>query len=188
MLTPTSKRLCRGEVGQIGKSVMDETILAMRFAANLEKRREALNRRKQRPDANGAENAAAPGAFPPPPSPPAAMLSQAVVVDDTPLNHLLDHLSAVENAAAVSGRFNPDDLVATVEEASMRQVILSRLEPLCNVETVAGEIRWVLKQKARETILSRIRNQGDLRRLLAADLPPTDAFGERLREILRNGA
>src|SRR5215475_3423646 len=107
MLTPTSKRLCRGEVGQIGKSVMDETILAMRFAANLEKRRQALNRRKQRPDAEDEQNAAEPEAFSLTAQQPPAMQPRSVVVDDSPVDHLSDHLSAVENAAAVSGRFNP---------------------------------------------------------------------------------
>src|SRR5262249_6495174 len=152
---------------------MDETSLAMRFGANLGKRLRALKTKDQE-DASALEFEA-PSA---PRAPAPAMPSPRAVAEDPSLS--------VESLAAVPGRLRPDDLFTKELEELVRQAILSWLGPFCIVETLGTEVQWVLRQGARKTTLSRLNDQGRLQSLLEQELPPTDSFGERLRELLRN--
>lgn len=92
-----------------------------------------------------------------------------------------------EERAAVSGRFNPADVVAFVEDTGLREQILSRLAPACTVETIDGTVRWLLTQLCRKDTLKDLARSGRLTSVLNQPLPATDTFGTMLRAVLNEG-
>src|SRR5262245_10459641 len=146
----------------------DETDIAMQFAASLEKRMRVLKTKEQE-----HEDTVAPPLLQrlPPPLDLEETVSPELTVEDD--------YSTIESVAAVSGWFHPDDLFDKATGEQARQLILSRLAPLSMVDTSGDQVRWCLKQNAREKVLSRLKDQSRLQETLEQKLPPTDTFGER---------
>jgi hypothetical protein len=100
----------------------------------------------------------------------------------------LDRLAAsIEEAAAVSGRFDPNALVSAIDP-STRVSVLSRLASSSVVEIQGGKTQWLLQADRRTDVLKRLVSEQRLEAKLAEPLPETDRFGEKLRELLRTGA
>ena len=93
-----------------------------------------------------------------------------------------------EATAAVSGRFDPTTCFQTDDDQELRQAVLNRAVTQHNVETVDGEVRWILNPDLRRTMLTRLSKDGKLHPLLAGELPDTDAYGVALRQLLEQGA
>ncbi|WP_020604218.1 ATP-binding protein [Spirosoma spitsbergense] len=96
-------------------------------------------------------------------------------------------IQQAEERAAVSGRFDPADVVTFVEDTALRQQILSRLAPTCTIETIDGKVQWLLTQLCRKETLKGMAGSGRLASVLNQSLPVTDTFGMMLRAVLREG-
>jgi hypothetical protein len=100
----------------------------------------------------------------------------------------VDRLAAsIEEAAALSGRFDPIALVSAVDP-STRVSVLSRLASSSVVEVQGAKTQWLLQADRRTDVLKRLVTEQRLETKLAEPLPETDRFGEKLRELLRTGA
>ncbi|MBO0720272.1 MAG: ATP-binding protein [Blastocatellia bacterium] len=168
--------------------MIDETDIAIQFAANMEKRLRSLKmqERKEGDDLplSTAEPAPSQVWLPDKTAPPYRGNALRGAFTE-PLPDVEDLYSSVEGLAAVSGWFHPDELFG--DESGEGQLILSRLSHFCMVDTSGDQVRWRLNQNAREKVLSRLNEQGRLQSTLEQSLPPTDTFGECLREVLRHG-
>ena len=92
-----------------------------------------------------------------------------------------------EERAAVSGRFDPADLVTFIEQDTIRQQTLSQLAASCTIETVDGKVQWLLTQNCRKDTLKSLVRSERLTTVLSQPLPITDAFGTMLRAVLTEG-
>lgn len=101
-------------------------------------------------------------------------------------------LERAEALAAVSGRFQPDNLLGLIPgltgDQAAQQSVLSRLKEFCIVETAGDKLWWLMLPARRTSILSRLNKSGALKPMLASPLPATDALGEMLRALLTKGA
>ena len=97
-------------------------------------------------------------------------------------------LSSTQEVAAVSGRVDPNRLIGKDLIDEVRQAVLSRLASQCTIETHQGAVHWLLSKSVRTTALRRLIDNNRLNSLLDGQLPPTDAFGNVLRLLLREGA
>ena len=117
--------------------------------------------------------------------------SSDVAPPDVALPEIAPSLDALiqqaEEGAAVSGRFAPADVVTFVEDTALRQQILSRLAPTCTIETIDGNVQWLLTQLCRKDTLKGLARSGRLTSILDQSLPVTDTFGRMLRAVLREG-
>ena len=95
---------------------------------------------------------------------------------------------ASEEIAAVSGRFEPASILDGELSEATRQGVLSRLAAACVVESHEERVKWLLVKERREAALARLVESDRLQETLARPLPVTDAFGDMLRELLRDGA
>jgi hypothetical protein len=93
----------------------------------------------------------------------------------------------VEAVAAMTGRFDPDDLFGATEPEILKRRVLSSLAQGCDVEGTETGLRWLLLKDRRTLVLRRLASHPGLPHALARELPATDLFGEALREILRHG-
>src|SRR5262245_56050435 len=151
--------------------MIDETDIAMQFAASMEKRQRSLKMKDREREAADAKDNLPINLPPALDYVPDLTRPGELVPPDTTVE---DPYSAVDTLAAVSGWFHPDDLFAEETDEQLRQLILSRLSPFCMVDTSGDQVRWCLKQNAREKILTRLRDQGSLEATLKRQLPPTD--------------
>lgn len=97
-------------------------------------------------------------------------------------------VARAEELAAVSGRVDPIDLHPAELDEAARSELLRRLAPSFEVSVEGRTTLWTLAACRRTEVLGRLIRSGDLDRLLAGALPPTDLFGELLRRLLREGA
>lgn len=141
---------------------------SMRFAANIER----LLRHRQSAGSAGPdspESTAAPG------------------LEHSSAPSRNDVQGAFEGAlkrAALSGTFDPNDIVDAAVGDSERTAILSRLAPLCEVRKEGPKMRWLLQVAHRTPLLEDLAKGGTLPSLLSGALPETDRFGDVLRSLL----
>src|SRR5262249_22538025 len=62
------------------------------------------------------------------------------------------------------------------------------LAPLCSVESAGEHTLWLLRRDRRVAVLKRLVNAEVVQQKLAQSLPPSDRFGEMVRNILKRGA
>ncbi len=108
--------------------------------------------------------------------------------DDTKQKDIIEKiLSQTEEIAALSGHFNPSNLVSSKVDETTRQAVLNILAADCTVETVNDEALWFLTQSKRTSILRRLIEHQDFQeQKLSQYLSPTDLFGKMLRELLKH--
>ena len=111
-----------------------------------------------------------------------AQLTLPVAEEQTP-----PHEQRAEEMAAVSGRFDPQELVVDLDPAK-REAVLNHLAPSCLVDRHREGIAWLLDRPRRHAALDRLRAEGRLQQLLAGPLVETDSLGLMLREVLTKGA
>src|SRR5882762_9700812 len=167
----------------------DPNVIAMRFADAVTRRTHQL---RVREDQNAATltsgfrlDTKEPGRFRMP-TPPAST-GVDILADVYMAERVAPSFGICEERAALCGQFVPNEVVAGIEPR-LREDVLARLAPACTVESSHGTVLWLLNQRRRRNVLSRIRQDGRLAPLLDADLPPTDIFGQMLRELLRSEA
>lgn len=115
-------------------------------------------------------------------SPP---LDLTVLTKSNPTVESLDQqIATAEIKAALSGNFNPDDLLPQKMSARDKRTIFSAIAKNCVVTTVAG-LKWQMKRSKRLEVLSSLIAANNLK--LVADLPKTDMFGELLRKLVSEG-
>lgn len=90
-----------------------------------------------------------------------------------------------EEAAALSGRFDPTDLAALLPGLRPATAILNRIAPLCTVERVDQGVRWIMQLGVRHAVLERLFRADQLLPRLEQALPATDRFGDMLRSLIR---
>jgi AAA ATPase domain len=95
-------------------------------------------------------------------------------------------LGAAVRAAAVSGRFDPNELFGKAENEELRLAVLSQLSRLCTMPALS-QSQWLLSSEVREEVLRNAKMSG-VSRLLEPPLPSTDVFGTALRAGLSNGS
>lgn len=99
----------------------------------------------------------------------------------------LEALQHAEEKAALSGRFNPNELIDAISaENDIKDFVLSSLARDCVIETIKN-VEWLLSQSKRKEVLMEIMADRALDRSLLQDLPPTDLFGEMLRRVIAEG-
>ena len=94
-------------------------------------------------------------------------------------------LSRGEELLAVSGLVNPHDLIPPETSSEIRQSVHSSLLLVCTTETHRDKVRWLHLKEPRNAVLRRLSEESRLQKILAGPLPPTDRYGEMLRELLR---
>lgn len=113
--------------------------------------------------------------------------AEATRVENTP-NDAATLLAGAEELAAVSGRFDPQEVLPAQASEEARRAVLNSLAPLCVVETHEDSVRWLLKKEHRGCVLTRLKDENRLAETLKGALPSTDRFGMMLRDLLRGGA
>jgi hypothetical protein len=91
-----------------------------------------------------------------------------------------------QRRAALSGSFAPDDLFSGDVDRKTRQLVLSRLSPICDFVPGSSAPRWTLLNAPRAAILQKL-STNDFAKQFATELPQTDDFGAALREVLLLG-
>lgn len=119
---------------------------------------------------------------------PSATVEAAYGDAETEFNALEPLLSKTRELLALSGRVDPNDLVAEDVPGEIRELALSNLASQCSIETHEAKVRWLYSKDARNETLRRLIEDGRLQDVLDGPLPPTDRFGQMLRALLRQGA
>lgn len=113
--------------------------------------------------------------------------AQSARVEKTPTD-LAMLLAGAQELAAVSGRFDPQEVLPAQTSEETRRAVLNHLAPMCVVETHEKHLRWLLQKEYRIDALARLRDENRLAALLREPLPSTDRCGMMLRVLLRDGA
>lgn len=100
------------------------------------------------------------------------------------LNVVSKRLAAAVRDAAVSGRFDPQQLFRSEEDKDLKMTVMSRLAPLCIIPE-DNETKWMLSVANREQALKDVEIPANL---LHEKLPETDTFGATLRTTIESGA
>jgi hypothetical protein len=103
-----------------------------------------------------------------------------------PCMQLADMIKRCEEIAALSGKFDPEQLFAPGVSEEEKRSVLSILTPDCIVEAVTS-VQWLLQKKKRIEVLRRMLQAGELKNKTTGSLPSTDAFGRMLRRVIIEG-
>lgn len=101
-------------------------------------------------------------------------------------NPLQEKLNLLYEKAALSGRFDPSELEATITDKTEAQQLLSLLSKDVYVEAT-GKVQWLMNQSKRKEILTQLYTTGKLSTALAQPLPSTDETGMLLRRVIQEG-
>ncbi|MEO6613648.1 MAG: ATP-binding protein [Chitinophagaceae bacterium] len=94
--------------------------------------------------------------------------------------YVIHALMEAEEMAALSGKFDPEELKYLLQTDTK---VLTRLSPNCIINN-NSELRWELKRQRRIPVLKNIITENRLQYFTGFTLPRTDAFGNLLRKVL----
>jgi len=94
-------------------------------------------------------------------------------------------LKRFNEAAALSGRFSPDQVFDSAVDNETRVKVLSRARAEHSVEIREGKLHWMLLPEPRRVVVNDLVASRALEQRLSGPLPITDEYGTVLRDVLR---
>ncbi len=105
---------------------------------------------------------------------------------DPALEQLTKKLEPAFQRAALSGKFNPKDLISATLSKNDQQKILSIIARYCQVESMS-EVQWCLNKQKRKEVLQQMIEDANIYDKVRQPLPRTDTMGNMLRKIIEEG-
>jgi len=105
---------------------------------------------------------------------------------DPSLEKLAQQATPAFERAALSGKFDPQELIPGTSGTGDHQAILSMVAKYCQVESV-DKVLWCLQQKKRNEVLAKMIGDQTIHSKVREPLPGTDMTGNMLRRIIISG-